>query len=173
MLLDLRRPADVLINAALRATSHTPDTPSPTKTALDIKVINAMGATHRDATRQHPLGAAEAYHNQALEHQQTEHLCAQQGVLYVPLVFTAQGGISKRAEAILHQTAGALARVEGADEASVFADIANNISYSLATSAARAVSRRQRQPVARVTTSTPALPTEGGRPIGDSDSDSE
>ena len=128
-----------------------------------------MGATHSDATRQHPLGAAEAYHNHALEHQQTEHLCAQQGVLYVPLVFTAQGGISKRAEAILHQIAGSLARVEGADEASVFADIANNISYSLAFSAARAVSRRQRQPATRVTTSTPSLPLQ----MGDSDGDSE
>ena len=76
VLLDLRRPADVLINEALHNSSRPPDTPSPTKTALDIKIINALGATHRDATRHHPLVAAEAYHNKALGHQQTEHLCA-------------------------------------------------------------------------------------------------
>ena len=162
VLLDLRRPADVLINAALHTTAHTPNPPSPAKTALDIKIINALGATHRDATRLHPLGAAEAYHNHALEHQQTERLCAQQGVLYVPVVFTAQGGISKRAEAILHQIANAIARVEVADEASVYADIANTISHSLAASAARAVSRRQKEPVARVTTSIPPLADDPG-----------
>ena len=75
--------------------------------------------------------------------QQTAARCAEQGITYVPLVFTAQGGMAKRAEAVLHQLAAKVAEAEGTLPADAFAQIADEISFILARHGARATLRRR------------------------------
>ena len=103
--------------------------------ALDIKVINALGASHLDATAQSPLAAAEAYHDNALTLQQTAARCAAQGITYIPMVLTAQGGMAKRSEAVLHQVAEKVAQAEGSRPTEAFAEIADEIQRSLSNEA--------------------------------------
>ena len=62
----MRRPADVLVD--------DPGTRIE-KVALDIKVINSLGADHIAATMYSSLGAADAYRLVALEHQDTARRC--------------------------------------------------------------------------------------------------
>jgi hypothetical protein len=143
MLLDLRRPADVLIEGALNSQAGAPGASPLDRLALDVKVINALGASHLEATSQNPLAAAEAYHDHALAVQHTAERCAEQGITYVPLVFTAQGGMTSRAEAVLHQVAAKVAEVEGTVPADAFAQIADDISLLLARHGARATLRRR------------------------------
>ena len=80
----MRRPADVLVD--------DPGTRID-KVALDIKVINALGPGHIEATMHSSSAAADAYRLQALEHQDTARQCLERGIRYEPLVFTAQGGM--------------------------------------------------------------------------------
>jgi hypothetical protein len=146
VLLDMRRPADVLIEQAL---SNSPDTSAYARLALDVKVINSLGTSHIDATRADPLVAMEAYHDKALAHQQTEARCRHQGITYVPMVFTAQGGMAKRAEAVLHQIAEKMAKAEGKSHAKAFGEMVECISGCLAKHRAQATLRRSgRRPLA-------------------------
>ena len=133
--LNLRRPADVLIREGEREIR---------KTALDIKVINALGADHYNATLGGPLKAAEAYREQALLYQDTQALCAAQGIAYEPLVFTCQGGCEKHAEAILSRIAVSIAKCEGVDAATVKAEMMEDISLCIGRSVAHAIQKRGR-----------------------------
>ena len=110
--------------------------------ALDVKVINALGAGHFDETLGGPLKAAEAYRAQAMEHQQTAQRCEAQGIRFEPLVFTAQGGCESHAESILSQIADAVAKQEDLDAGVVKADMLERISFSLARSCATTITRR-------------------------------
>jgi hypothetical protein len=110
--------------------------------ALDIKVVNALGQDYLALTCRDPLAAAEAYHDRALAHDQTEARCARQGITYVPMVFTAQGGISKKAEAIMHQLSKKVAQAECRTEKEVFCEMADSISCCLAKFGARSTLRR-------------------------------
>lgn len=98
MLLDLRRPADVLFEQVATLTLTWPDavpaaalTPT-TSLALNIKAINTLGRAHADATAEDPRAALERYHDVAMAYQNTGTLCALRGLLYVTMVFAAQGG---------------------------------------------------------------------------------
>jgi len=88
VVVSLRRPADVLVDAAS-------STPAGTlrKAAWDVKVINALGNDHFQSTLEAPLAAADRYREESMEHQSTAQQCADSGIKYEPLVFTAQGGI--------------------------------------------------------------------------------
>jgi hypothetical protein len=141
VVVSLRRPADVLVDGSAQAPG------SFRKVAWDVKVINALGVDHRDATLQSPLAAADAYRMSALEHQDTANLCAEKGIKYEPLVFTAQGGIQKNAEAILSALAVAIARTEGKALGKVKAEILEDLSLTLVRWAARSVMRRAPTPV--------------------------
>jgi Mg-chelatase subunit ChlI len=109
---------------------------------LDIKVVNALGQEHLALTCKDPLAAAEAHHDKGLVHDLTEARCARQGITYVPMVFTAQGGISKRAEAIMHQVSKKVALAEGRTEKEIFDEMVEKISRCLAKFGARATLRR-------------------------------
>ena len=116
---------------------------SPTaRIAIDVKVINALGAGHITATCGETLGAAEAYHDKALNHQQTAARCAVQGITYAPAVFTVQGGIAKKAEAIMHQIAEKIAMREHRSEPEVFQEMVERVSATLARHGAKATLRR-------------------------------
>ena len=75
------------------------------KLALDIKVINSLGHAHIEATADDALAALDAYHDAAMAHHDTARLCADRGITYMPMVFSSQRGVSKRAEAVLHLAA--------------------------------------------------------------------
>ena len=112
------------------------------KLALDVKVVNALGRSYIDATRSDPLAATEVYHDKAMEHDQTAARCAAMGITYVPMVFTAQGGMGKRAEAVLHQLAEKVAPLEQKTPTQAFGEVVTEISRRLAGHAARSMLRR-------------------------------
>ena len=147
VLIDLRRPADVMIEELLMPGGNNNRTGrGPVmRTALDIKVINALGAKHIEATRRGPTIAAEDYHDWAMNHNNTAAACEAAGVTYAPLVFTAQGGMAARAEAVCQQIACRIAASTGQSQAESFAEMADEISTSLALQAVRARSRRSRR----------------------------
>jgi hypothetical protein len=159
ILLDMRRPADVLIEGALNTVPGVPGSSAVARLALDVKVINALGQGHLPRTRQDPLAAAEAYHDHVLVHEQTKSRCSRQGITYVPMVFTAQGGIAKRAEAIMHQLAKKVAGVEHRQEHEAFEEIVESVSRCLARYGARAIARRSFVRAAEVAAATSASST--------------
>jgi hypothetical protein len=173
MLLDLRRPADVLIEGALNSQAGGPGSSPLDRLALDVKVINALGPAHIEATAQHPLAAAEAYHDHAMALQQTATRCAERGITYAPLVFTAQGGMASRAEAVLHQIANKVAEAEGITPQAAFAEIADEISCILAKHGARSTRRRAagRRVLGSSGPSAPLWRAAGGLPPEGADED--
>ena len=72
----------MLIEDALGGRAGTSAASPLERVAFYIKVINALGAAHLDATKQDPLAAAEAYHDRALTLQQTAARCAAEGITY-------------------------------------------------------------------------------------------
>jgi hypothetical protein len=158
VVVSMRRPADVLVDISAQAHGNF------RKVAWDVKVINALGAGHIDATLQSPLAAADAYRLSALERQDTANLCAEKGIKYEPLVFTAQGGIQRNAEAVLSSLAAAIARVEGKALAKVKAEILEDLSLTLARRAARAILRRAPRPDRPTSDACSRLLAEGAGP---------
>ena len=140
IMVELRRPAGVLVDGFA---NRNPNTQQWSKTALDVKIINALGQCHLADSAVDGLAAAEAYRQQQLEHLRTGELCAAQGISYQPLVFTAQGGCERHAEALLSQIANAVAKCEDASPMEIKADMMQRISLSLARSVAKTIERRR------------------------------
>ena len=67
VMVNLRRPADVLVGGATlgRANSRVE------RRALDVKVINCLGAGHLASTMESGVKAAEAYRESQLDHLNT------------------------------------------------------------------------------------------------------
>ena len=157
---NLRRPADVLIQEGSREI---------TKTALDVKIINALGPDHYNATLSGSLKAAEAYREQALLHLNTAAMCAAQGVAYEPLVFTCQGGCEGHAEAILSRIAACIAKCEGVDAATIKAEMMEDISLCIGRSVALAVQKRSMKVRSPQSYVHRALEEAAGRDTGDAE----
>ena len=136
---DLSRPADIMVEDL--GAAHGME-----RVALDIKVINALGAGHFADTLQGPLVAAEKYREAALSRANVRARCAERGVRYEPIVFTAQGGCEKHAEAILSQIADSVANAECRGKGKVKAELLQTLSLSIAQSVAKAVLRRVPRP---------------------------
>ena len=134
---DLSRPADVMVDGLGSASR------SVERLALDIKVINSLGVGHYADTLEGPLVAAGKYRDAASARDNVRAKCAEKGVRYEPLVFTAQGGCEKHAEAIISQIADNVAQAECRDKGKVKAEMLETISMSIARSVAKAVIRRQ------------------------------
>lgn len=85
-----RCPADILVRGATGLIPALPDGSRPLglgALALDVAIINALGATHWDDTLRGPACAVFSYARSKREHQQTASLCRQAGILYQPLVW--------------------------------------------------------------------------------------
>ena len=144
---NLRRPADVLVERlgpAARGRRDADDGGRVQRVALDVKVINALGADHFDRTLQSSQSALAAYRDGQMGHLDTFAQCAARGIRYEPMVFSAQGGCETHAEGILHQVAQAVADAEGISKSAVKADMMEQLARSLARSVARAIVRRRR-----------------------------
>ena len=135
--LDLSRPADVMVEGL------DPGGRGTDRVALDIKVINALGAGHYQDTLEGPLVAAEKYRETACTRGNVRARCAEMGVRYEPLVFTAQGGCEKQAEAIISQIADKVSQMEGRDAGKIKAEMLEAICTSIMKSVATAVARRR------------------------------
>ena len=116
------------------------------RVALDFAVINALGQGHLAETRQGPLKAAIAYSDRKAMFQNTRAQCAQEGVVFEPIVFEAQGGIEPRAAAILHRIAECVATAEGGCMRRVKAQMFQRLSVIIARSGAAAIRRRAAAP---------------------------
>ena len=137
-MVNLRRPADVLAVMSRGSSGARTE-----KTAIDIKVINALGQGHFVATTRNGVAAAESYRDTQMQHLNTASLCRERRICYEPVVFTTQGGVEGHAEAILSRIATAVAANEDAEAAEVKAEMLQTISLSLARSVAKAVRRRR------------------------------
>ena len=135
--LDLSRPADVLIDGICSGARMQE------RTALDIKIINALGQGHYDDTQEGALVAAERYRATACSRARIFERCAERGIRYEPLVFTTQGALEKHSEAILSQITDAIPRNECQEARQVKAELLEAISFSIARSVAKAVMRRR------------------------------
>ena len=91
VLVDLRRPADVLVDGGGWGVRVGP-------VRRFDKVINALGADHYEASLRGPQCAAEAYREAQQAHLDTTRLCAERRIGYELLVFTRQGGVERHAE---------------------------------------------------------------------------
>ena len=134
---DLCRPADVMVEG-IDAVSRGVE-----RVALDIKVINAVATCHYQDTVMGPLAAAEKYREAACSRGRVRARCVEKGIRYEPLVFTAEGGCEKHAEAIISQIADSVATIECRDAGRVKAEMLETISFSIARSVAKAIRRRR------------------------------
>ena len=129
---DLRRPADVLVNGLTRSAANdaAPGVDGRSqRVALEVKVINALGADHFDRCLESSQAPLSAYRQNRLEHMDTAALCAARGIRYEPLVFSAQGGCESHAEGVLHQLAHAVADAEGINAAAAKADLMGRLAF--------------------------------------------
>ena len=60
--------------------------------ALDVAIINSLGASHWDAFLRGPHNAVAAYAQTKRDHLNTAQLCRQAGILFQPLVWDVYGG---------------------------------------------------------------------------------
>ena len=140
LFLEMRRPADVLIEGALLG----PGSSTLEHLAIDVKVINALGPAHADASCSDPLAAMQRYHDFSCAVNDTERRCLQQGISYRPAVFTAQGGVGTHADLIVTRLAAAIATHEGSELAPIHSQLLAQISLELVRRSAASVGRRRR-----------------------------
>ena len=140
IMVNLRRPADILVDGIGQSRDQGRQWE---RTALDVKVINALGQTHLQESMNGGLAAAESYRQEQIEHLRTGELRAAQNVSYQPLVFTIQGGCERHAEVILSRIAAAVAKCESVSAMEVKAELMQRISLALVRAAAKAIERRR------------------------------
>ena len=140
-----RRPADVLVCARASFLANLPGERSLVeghKVALDFTVINALGQGHRTETLEGQLVAATRYSKKKCDYLDTQRKCAEEGIAFEPMVFTCQGGVERRAAAILHRIAECVAAAEEKEIETVKGEMRQRLSILVARGNARAVRRR-------------------------------
>lgn len=118
----------------------------PNRIALDFAVINALGRGHWRESRERlaePGAAAERYAEKKRNFRNTAQRCEEAGVRFVPIVFTAQGSMTKEAGAILHTLANAVAVAENGDPLKYKQDLWHRIALAIARHGASAIKRRR------------------------------
>ena len=158
LMVELRRPADVLIKLARTDLAGTGTAPAPAeRVALDVKVINACGPAHMATwDKPDPQVAMRNYAAKANTISDTEALGTAHGVRYAPIVFTAQGGRSTAADEVLARLAALVETREAVPAADVLAAFHQQVSRLLVVQAVRTCVRRARRIPARA----PAPPLE-------------
>ena len=115
----------------------------PPKIALDFAIVNAPGRNHWHETLEEPGAAAERYATTKRQYRNTAQQCEDAGVRFHPIVFEAQGGMSKETSAMLHKLAKAVAQAGGTDRERCKNDILQRIALALARHGASAIKRRR------------------------------
>ena len=141
-----RRPADVLVCSSAIFAKTLPDGTlerMPPQMALDFTVVNALGRGHWRETLGEAGAAATSYAETKRAYRNTAQRCEEAGVRFQPIVFEAQGGMTKEAAAVLHTLANAVAQNENADPRKMKSDIIQRIGLALARHVASAIKRRR------------------------------
>ena len=142
-----RRPADIFLRGAAGLLPALPDGSRPVglgALALDVAIINALGASHWDDTLRGGSNAVTAYAQRKKDYLNTAAACEQVGIHYLPLVWDIRGGCTAETRAFLHRLAGSIAMVEGDDVLRVKARLSDQLAVVLARGAGRALRRRRR-----------------------------
>ena len=140
-----RRPADVLLLSGNGLTPALPDgslAVTTGKVAPDFAVINALGQGHWQETWRQPASAAERYAVRKAAYQDTARKCGEVGIRFVPMVFEAQGAMTKEAAAVLHAVAAAVAAAESSDQDQVKEDLLQRVSLTIARCNGGRIARR-------------------------------
>jgi hypothetical protein len=114
------------------------------KVALDFAVINALGPGHWRQTFDEAGAAELAYDAEKRRHRDTATKCAAAGLVFKPMVASAQGGMTPAMGSIVHRIAKAVATVEGTEPEAVRKDMFERIALTISRANARAVARRRR-----------------------------
>ena len=144
-----RRPADVLACSAALFAKKLPDGTlerMPPRIAFDFAVVNSLGRGHWRETLGEPGAASNSYTEKKRAYRNTAQQCELAGVRFQPMVFEAQGGVSKDAAQILHTLAHAVARAENADPTRCKQDLLQRVALALARHGASAIKRRRVPP---------------------------
>ena len=140
---ELRRPADVLMHLARETGGRTALGPVD-RLATDVKVINSLGPRHCSAAEGCDAERSlRRYADAASEQNHTAAHCVSQGVIYKPLVWSAQGGCSREVEALVTRLSRLVETYEGIEAARVKADFLQRVSRILAVQATKAHARRR------------------------------
>ena len=144
-----RRPADVLVCTASAFPRVLPDGSQghrQPRIAFDFAVINALGRDHWVKTSDTPGSAVEAYAEKKRSHQDTAKKCDDAGVLFQPLVFDAQGGMTTEAGVVIHQLASALASAENLQPSVCKEEMMQKFALIISRAGAKSVLRRRQGP---------------------------
>ena len=114
------------------------------KVALDFAIINGLGQGHADDTLREAGAASEAYSVRKRRHLDTARKCQEAGILFVPIVLEAQGGMSREAAGVFHRIAEAVAELEFAEVATVREDLLQRLALVRVRANASAIARRRR-----------------------------
>ena len=112
-----RRPADIYLPCL-----------DGTPTALDLAVTGPQRPESLSQAAQIPVSAAAAYAQVKRDHQDTEQLCARQGVRFLPLVSESTGAWDMTASRTLRVIASSVAAREGLDGATAYAAMLQELS---------------------------------------------
>ena len=115
----------------------------PPRIAFDFAVVNALGRSHWQETLGEPGAASEGYAVTKRQYRNIAQQCEDAGVRFQPMVFEAQGEMSKDIEAMLHKLAKAGAQAEGSDFEQVKNDLLQRIALAIARRGASAIKRRR------------------------------
>ena len=135
-----RRPADVLLTL-----SSWPGSVGDAfaKVAIDFAIINAMGPSHLAATLEGSgTAAASAYADRKRTLNNTAARCRENGVLFLPVVFTAQGGLEPGAAKTLEVIHRAASAHSGKSLPETRLQFSETVSISIVRANARASRRR-------------------------------
>ena len=134
-----RRPADVLLTL-----SSWPGSSDSTfsKVALDFAVINALGPSHLTTTLEGSgTSAATEYAERKRTYENTAARCRDRGVLFLPIVYTAQGALEPGAAKALEVIHRAAADNSGQSLAVTRAAFSEKVAVALVRANARAARR--------------------------------
>ena len=143
---DERRPTDVLVIPHVTLARFLPDGSRAVRAArvcFDFEVINALGPSRWADTATAPGLAAESCDEQKRQRNRTEERCRERGLQFRPVVFEAQGGMSKGADAAVRAVAAAVASREGRETAGVRREMLHRIAVILARGCATRIARRR------------------------------
>jgi len=143
---DEHRPADVLVIPHITLARFLPDGSRAVRAdrvCFDFALINALGPSHWADTAMASGLAAESYDAQKRQHNRTEERCREHGLQFRPVVFEAQGGMSKGADAAVRALAAAVASREGREPATVRREMLHRIAVIVARGSAARIARRR------------------------------
>ena len=106
-------------------------------------MINASGRGHWRDMFGEPGAEANSYAEVKRGYRNTAQRCEEAGVRCQPMVFEAQGGMTKEAGAILHTLAHAVAHAEHSDVQRCKSDLLQRIALAIARHGASAIKRRR------------------------------